>query len=306
MTAGRRHPRLIVAALAGLAIAAVLVVQAAADRAGAAGGPAAKKSKLTTKTFNLSQLDDRTRFEVICPKGKFPYGGGFTTNPLPAGGEGVYPNSYERLGVQHGYHITANLVDLLGNDAAPRNVTLQVVCGPKPGKLTPPHKTTFVSPGERKVHVIKCPGKRQLIGGGHQRTTRISRAGNFVTESRASSSNTWRVAGTAIGNFGGEMTGIAYCLRSKKPLIKEVSATTSIARSEHGEATTPKCPKKRTMAFGGFSTPEDGSILYLGGSMNRNGTWTVRGFNQTAATGQLTGYGYCLRLGSLNPKKKKK
>ena len=40
--------------------------------------------------------------------------------------------------------------------------------------------------------------------------------------------------------------------------------------------------------------------------MNPNGTWTVNAFNQTAVTGTLTGYGYCLRLGALNPKKKKK
>jgi hypothetical protein len=307
VTAGLRNPRALIAGLAALAAVAAFAIAQATDPAGAAGGPVAKKSKISTKTFTLSQLDDRTRFEVICPRGKFPYGGGFSTSPAPADGEGVYPNSYERLGVQHGYHITANLVDLLGNSATPRNITLQAVCGPKPGKITAPHKTTTVDPGERKQHILKCPGRRQLIGGGHQRTQRISNNGNFVTESRATSSDTWRVAGTATGSWkNGEMTGIAYCLRSKKPLIKEVKASTQIPRSAHGSATTPKCPKGRTLAFGGFSTPEDGSILFLGGSMNPNGTWTVNAFNQTAATGTLTGYGYCLKLNALNPKKKKK
>ncbi len=102
------------------------------------------------------------------------------------------------------------------------------------------------------------------------------------------------------------MTGLAYCLRSKKALFREVSASVQIPRSEHGSVTTPKCPKGRTMAFGGFSTPADGSILYLGGSMDPGGTWTVRGYNETATTGALTGYGYCLKLNALNPKKKKK
>jgi hypothetical protein len=295
-------------AAAGLALAAIVVVQATRDTAGAAGGPVAHKSaKIATKTFKLSTLDDRERLTVLCPRKMFPYGGGFTTSPAPANGEGVYPNSYERLGAQGGYHITANLVDLLGNDAQARDVTLQVVCGPKPGKITPPHKTTTVNPGERKEHILKCPGQRQLIGGGHQRTQRVSNNGNFVTESRATASDTWRVAGTATGSWkNGEMVGIAYCVRSKKPLIREVSAETTIGRSAHGSATTPRCPKGRTLVFGGFSTPEDGSILFLGGSMDPGGTFTVHGFNQGGADGKLVGYGYCVNLGSLKGAKKKK
>jgi hypothetical protein len=293
-------------AAATAALAAGLILQQASDQAGATtGGPTARTAKISTKTVKLTGLDNRTRFEVLCPRGKFPYGGGFTTSPPPADGEGIYPNSYERLGVQHGYHITANLVDLLGNQATDRNMTLQVVCGPKPPKLTPPHKTVQVNPGDKKELVMKCPGKRHLIGGGHQRTTRISRSGNFVTESRMSAPDTWKVAGTAIGNFGGEMTGIAYCVRSKKPLLTEVSASTQIPRSEHGSATTPPCPKGRTLVFGGFSTPADGSLLYLGGSINGR-TWTANAFNQTATTGQLTAYGYCLKFKSLLKNKKKK
>lgn len=288
-------------------LAAVLIVQATRDSAGAAGGPVAVKSKIFTKTVKMGTLDDRVRQEVFCPRGKFPYGGGFSTSPAPTDGEGIYPNSYERLGVQHGYHITMNLVDLLGNDATARDVQLQVVCGPKPGAITPPHKTVTVNPGERKELILKCPGRRQLMGGGYQQTERISRQGNFATESRATSSKTWRVAGTATGDWqNGKMVGIAYCLRSKKPLIREVSASVDIGRSSNGSATTPKCPKGRTLAFGGFSTPEDGSILYLGGSMDPGGTWTVQGFNQTGTTGKLTGYGYCLQLNKLNPKNKKK
>jgi hypothetical protein len=298
----RRNPLALAAAIALLAIGVLLLIQLSGDRAGAAGGPVAKKSNIATKTYTLSVPDDRTRFEVLCGKGKFPYGGGFSTSPAPADGEGVYPNSYERLGVQHGYHITANLVDLLGGSTTPRNVTLQVVCGPKPGKITPPHVRVQVNPGEQKEEIVKCPGQRQLIGGGHQQTTRVSRGGNFVTESRAISSDTWRLEGTAIGGFGGQMVGIAYCVGSKKPLLKEVSASTTIGRSSHGSATTPRCPKGRTLVFGGFSTPIDGSILYLGGSMNNNGTWTVNGFNQTATDGTLTGYGYCLNIKKLTQK----
>lgn len=302
MTAGRRNPIALAAAVIALAVITLLVAQRAGDQAGAAG-PVATKSKIATKTFRQAAVDDRTRYEVICPRGKFPYGGGFTTNPGPADGEGVYPNSYERLGVQHGYHITAALIDLRGGGTTPRNITLQVVCGPDPPKITPPHITVDVKPGEQKASTMKCPGKRQLIGGGHQRTTRVSDDGNFVTESRAVSSKAWRVAGTAVGKFGGEMTGIAYCVRSKKPLLKTVSATTTVpgGRGNVAKATTGKCPKGRTLIFGGFSTPADGSVLYMGGSMNGNGTWTVSGMS-TGGGGPLTGYGYCLSFKRLTKK----
>jgi len=41
------------------------------------------------------------RMTVECPRGKEPYGGGFLTSPPPGDdGQGIYPNSYERLGQQ--------------------------------------------------------------------------------------------------------------------------------------------------------------------------------------------------------------
>jgi hypothetical protein len=140
-----------VAALLALALVAALV--ASGDPVGAEPtATVAKKKKkkgstglrVDSKSFRLDKANDAVRYQTICPKGKFPYGGGIRSDPPPAGGEGVYPNSYERLGVQQGYHINGALVKVGGGQPAGRKVTVQAVCGSKPGKITPPHKTSFI------------------------------------------------------------------------------------------------------------------------------------------------------------------
>ncbi len=107
-------------------------------------------------------------------------------------------------------------------------MTLQVACARKQKHVTPPHRTVFVSPGQTKTAVATCPGRRHLFGGGFQRTDFTARGGDYVTESRAISAKSWSVTGRAFGGFGGELTAIAYCWRSKKPLLTEVSGSTSV------------------------------------------------------------------------------
>ena len=116
-----------------------------------------------------------------------------TSSPPPtAGGEGIYPHSYERLGVQRGWHVTAVLYDPDHRSTQARTVTLQVTCGPRIGHVTPPHRTKYVKPGQTKTVVATCPGRRHLFSGGFQRTDFISQGGNYVTESRAISDKSWR------------------------------------------------------------------------------------------------------------------
>ena len=290
------------AALLALALVAALV--ASGDPAGAEPtATVAKKKKkkkggtglrVVSKTFRLDKADDAVRYETICPKGKFPYGGGIKSTPDPANGEGVYPNSYERLGVQHGYHINGTLVKVGGGQPTGRNVTVQAVCGSKPGKITPPHRTTFVSPGQTKTLTMNCKGRRVLLGGGYQRTTGRSADGNLITEAHAISNKAWRVKSHGQGSFGGELTGIAYCVRSKKPILKEVSATVPIGTNQTATATTRKCPGKRRGAFGGFQTASDGSVMYFGGYFTSKGAWAATAFNSGPPT-TLTAHMYCLR-----------
>jgi hypothetical protein len=282
-----------------IAMVVVLGLALAVGPAAAAAKPTAHASKSVTyrqQTYGLSGANDKRRLTVRCPGRLVPLGGGMTSSPLPGSdGEGIYPHSYERLGVQHGYHSTVVLFDPSAGNTTARSVTMQVACTRKQKHVTPPHKTVFVSPGETRTAVATCPGRRHLFGGGFQRTDFVARGGDYVTESRAISSKSWSVTGRAFGGFGGELTAIAYCWRSKKPLLTEVSASTSVGTGQFGTATTPSCPAGN-LVFGGFSTSPGGSSLFTNGYINSNGSWQASAFNHFGPSANLTAYGYCLKL----------
>jgi hypothetical protein len=143
--------------------------------------------------------------------------------------------------------------------------------------------------------IATCPGRRQLFSGGFQRTDFTSQGGNYVTQSRAISSKSWAVTGSAFGSFGGELTAIAYCLRSKKPLLQEVSAQTTIAARTLGTAKTPDCPGGRRLTVGGFSTFPEKAVFFTDGMFNVDGSWSASGFNNFGPAAILTAYGYCLK-----------
>jgi hypothetical protein len=247
------------------------------------------------QAFKMRRADEKRRLVIRCPKGRFPLGGSMYARPQPgADGEGVYPHSYERLGRQRGWHVSAVLYDPSPRSTAPRRVTMQVVCGRDLGKVTPPHTHVFVRPGETKTAIAKCPGRRHLFSGGFQRTNFVTRGGNFVTESRALDSKTWRVTGSAFGAFGGEMTAIAYCTRSKRPLLQEVSATAFLDLGALGTPVTPACPRGRRMTVGGFSS--HGSTTLVGdGVFTRKGRWMASGYAEDGAT-NFSAIGYCLKV----------
>jgi hypothetical protein len=251
-----------------------------------------------TRTFKLKRASQKQRMVVLCPRGRFPLGGGmFNTPPVSPDGEGIYPHSYERLGVQGGFHTTTVYWPAGGAAGTPtRRVTLQVACTRRwLGHMTPPHRTKYVGPGQTKTVVAKCPGRRRhLIGGGFQRTDFVGRGGDYVTESRATSSKTWRVTASAFGGFGGEITAIAYCLRRGHPLVKQVSSrTVSIEKGEVGYVRTPRCPGKRRLVYGGFKTFPKKAAFMTDGRFHRNQSWSTAAFNNFGPTVDLTAYGYC-------------
>ena len=296
MTANRRfHPLLTAAGLLALLLTGVLTAGSALG-----SGAHSSKAKVATsitmrhKTFTMSRPDEKRRLTVGCPGKQRPLGGGMTSSPPPTSdGEGAYPHSYERLGVQRGWHVTAVLYDPDHRNTQPRNVTLQVACGSRIGHVTPPHKTKFVKPGQTKTVVATCPGRRHLFSGGFQRTDFTSKGGNYVIESRAISSKSWRVVAHAFGDFGGEITAIAYCTRSKRPMITEVSNSTSLGPG-YGSTTTPACPPGTRMTGGGFSSNGSTTTFLTNGIINEDGTWSASGYNWGSGA-TLTGYGYCLR-----------
>src|SRR5262245_11407553 len=284
---GSAQTRMRMAAAALLfGLLAVLLGQRMLADPGSASAKGGKGVILATQTYTLNQADEKQRLTVRCPGNKIPFGGGMTSNPPPSAGtgEGVYPHSYERLGVQHGYHVTAVLYDPSKGSTTPRSITLQVLCGRKLGPMTPPHSTVNLGANDTKSAVATCPGQRHLIGGGFQRTDFTSRGGDFVTESRAISPKSWRVTGHSFGGFGGEMTAIVYCQHSKKPLVTEISGSTTINPHEVGTAQTPSCPGNRTLVFGGFNTDPTGSTFFTDGSWAAgDATRMAQGYNNSGA-----------------------
>jgi hypothetical protein len=287
---------LVPVALIATVVVASLFVQLTGDAAAKPKAHASKSVTYRVKTSSLSGANAKRRLTVRCPGRLVPLGGGMTSFPLPGSdGEGIYPHSYERLGVQHGYHSTVVLFDPSPGSTTARSVSMQVACARKQKHVTPPHKTVFVQPGQTKTAIATCPGRRHLFGGGFQRTDFVARGGDYVTESRAISPKSWSVTGTAFGGFGGELTAIAYCWRSKKPLLKEVSASASIGTGRFGTATTPSCPAGH-LVFGGFSTSPSGPAFFTNGFINSNGSWQASAFNHFGPATNLTAYGYCLKL----------
>jgi hypothetical protein len=290
---GRFRTASIAASLLAVLLFALLVSAAAGSGSQASTARVARSVRVVERSFQLTRPDQKERLTVGCPGHSMPLGGGMSSYPPPgAGGEGVYPRSYERLGVQGGWHVTAVLYDPTRRRTQGRDVTLQVACGPKIGHVTPPHTTKFVKPGRTKTAIATCPGRRHLFSGGFQRTNFTSKGGDYVIESRAISAKSWRVVAHAFGQFGGEVTAIAYCARSKRPLLIPVEATTNLG-SGLGTATTPACPPGTRLTGGGFSSNRSTTVFMTNGMINADGTWSTSGFNWGSGAA-LTAYGYCL------------
>src|SRR5690349_8932981 len=250
---------------------------------------------LQSQTYQLSGADTKQRLTVRCPgKRALPYSGGMVTDPLGPDGEGVYPHSYERLGVQRGWHVTPVLYTPTVQRSASRSVTLQVVCGPRLGPVSSPHSTVFVGPGQTRTAVATCPKGNRLLSGGFQRTNFVTRGGNYVTESRAASDRSWQVSGSAFGTFGGELTAIAYCLRSRTSLVTEVSSDAALPFDESATATTTACPAGSQMVGGGFTTSPSGPALVSSAHFNGDGSWSATAFNEFGPDATISARGYCM------------
>jgi hypothetical protein len=266
---------------------------------GKAGPP--RGVRVISRTFKMAAPDQLTRHEVICPGGSYPIGGGTVVSEPPSlDGEGIYPHSYERLGAQRGFHVSAVLFDASWGFTTPRNITLQAVCarGQIPQNPTP-HKTVFILPGQTKSAIARCPKGQQLITGGFQRTNFASDGGNYVTESRAVGTRAWKVTGGAyIGSGttgGGELTSIAYCARKRGPILREVASDpVPVAQGANASATTPNCPGNLRLTTTGFAL-DSRNGFYSGNSLNDDGTTTASAFSYFGPA-TLTAYGYCQRV----------
>jgi hypothetical protein len=254
-----------------------------------------------TSVVAMHRADEKARFEVNCPGGTSPLGGGWVnTMPLGSDGEGLYPHSYERLGVQGGFHVTSVYVDRSRPDTPTRRAQIQVVCGRGLVPTASPHETTFIQHGGSGTVTAECPKGTELFSGGFQRTNFITPGvvtsgvkygGDYVTESRADG-NAWRVSGGAADRYGGELTAIAYCAEDPSLPITEVSSSVEVDEGKAATATTPSCPKGRALIAAGFSFGDSTAALFADGYFTRKGMWSATGYGWFGSA-ELTAYGYC-------------
>ena len=284
----------------GGTLALALLAPLGGDAAAAPVATKAAKLKLITdSSLTLSTPNKAARAVALCPGQLKPYGGAMSADPDPdREGEGVYPHSYERLGQQSGFHSTPGLFDPSPSETRDYRVTLQVLCGRKPGKIADPHDIALaVPPGTSVTLVTNCPKKSVLIGGGFQRALFELNGGVYPTESHAISKTKWQASGTAFGAFSTDMVAIGYCMASpkRKPLLTQVSSSVTIPPNQVGFTTTSPCSSNRRIVWNGFDTNPKQSLFFADGIFNGDNTFTASAYNKSNAPATLTAYGYCLK-----------
>jgi len=256
---------------------------------------------LISRTSRVGGANRTSRLTIECPSGTAPLGGGMLQRPAPAaGGEGFYPHSYERLGVQQGWHVSGTLIDPSPNSTTPRSITMQAICAGGFSTATPsPHETVFLLPGQTKSVTASCPAGQYLYAGGFQRTDfrgfgLPGGGGDYVTESRAISPTAWRASAHAFGAFGGELTAIAYCVSHPPgPLLTAVEGSAPVSRGSSATATTPGCPAGRHLTSGGFSLNGSSGAFFASGYFVGGPRWSATAYGYFGSA-ELTAYGYCI------------
>lgn len=286
--------------LLALAIAAMLLLGPFAGRA-RAGGKSPQVSLGTTlveTSFSISGLNaiERDAGKVFCPTGLVPYGGAVMTPPPAANGAGAYPQTFERLGGLHGFHST--VVDFAPpgtTGLGPLRITVQLTCGPKLKGMSPVQNSIFINPGETKSVQATCPDGKLLVGGAFQRTDFTGDGGDFATASWAVSTSAWMATGHAFGAFGGELNATAFCAPGK-PNYEAESGAVAIPPHGNATATSPACPGRTQLVFGGFGTDPAGSVLFGNSSFNIDKTYSASGYNLSDAPANIIAESYCLQF----------
>jgi hypothetical protein len=257
-----------------------------------------------TSIFRMNQTDESARFEVFCPSGTSPVGGGMLNlTPIGTDGSGIYPHSYERLGVQAGFHVTTTLVHPGSGPTSTHRGGLQVICGRGLVPTASPHATTFVRRHGTGTVTAHCPDGTHLMSGGFQRTNfttpgnsyqGVMYGGDYITESRAVGADAWRVSAGAVDRDGGELTAIALCSADPSLPLTEVSASGTVGDKESATVPTPRCPRDRALIAGGFSFGDSHDGLFADGYFTRKGAWAATGYGWFGSA-DLTAYGYCAK-----------
>jgi len=291
-----RRRRLVAAAASIVALAAVTLAATAIAGFGPQLKPGLKsRTALITSSPTISGSDNPQRYEIFCPRGLRPLGGGMLTDSPPAGESGAFPVSSERLGQQDAWHTT--VAQVVRKAASP--LTIQALCQRYSGNVDPVQSfvksQTYknVDAGQTKQFTEKCPRGKRIITGGYLTSQLFTGKGVYVTENRMASQRSWTVSATGTpGGSGGQASAIAYCARSKKPLVRPVeSAPMTVTPAAPATATAPECPGKSHLINGGYAAPPTVRIFEAG---FRGPDTYVASAAAYTGTGTVTAIGYCL------------
>ena len=237
---------------------AILTVgaRAAHRRAGAAAKPEAHASKSVTykqKTFTLAGANAKRRLTVRCPGRLVPLGGGMTSSPLPARRRrGRLPpllraaRSPARL-PQHGRALRPLAEQHGARAASPCRSPAPASRGTSPLRTRP---STSIPARPRPPSRPAPGGDTCSVAASSAPTSPRAAATTSPTRTRSPTSPGASPAAPS-GSFGGELTAIAYCWRSKKPLLTEVSAVgrrrNRQVRDRHHPALPGRPPRLRRL-----------------------------------------------------------
>ena len=135
---------------------------------------AAAKTVIATKTFTSTTPDQTNqRYEVYCPKGSRPLGGGISaTPPVQANGQGRMPDvvraprpagglAHHRGPARKASTYTGHAPGLLPQTSRATSIRARRNCVPR-------------GPGQTVTIDAQCPGKKKLISGGYLTTAVLS------------------------------------------------------------------------------------------------------------------------------------
>ena len=291
-------PRRRVAATAGLALAAVLLLAGVVD--------ASSSSKGTTKSETTPLPAGETAVEgKKCPSNSHPTGGGLAVStgfdPATNTGTETYPQTNHPSGKAKW---RAGASSPNGTPSA--DVTTYLRCekdsfGKVVDRVT---RSVTLASGIAATSSVVCPPGAQVLGGGYSVSPAFDAdaAGNTTSEmrilqSRRTSAASWTVSAINPRQPTSQLTISALCEKNGKQVKTKTKFSPLAERSR--ETVAARCPDNQHVVAGGFAvTPliSNGRIPVVDTSApSGSRSWTVEAYGEAniPSGSGITGYAYC-------------
>lgn len=313
-------PRRIVPLLVALVSLGALVAAPAALAKKKGKAPKPTPVLTATGTASTSVDNQPAVATAVCPPGKVVVGGGFASPTVVAGGNvtdlnlihesrRLTPTSWEVSAVREDTGGAGPTLTLTAFAYCRTNKLKQKASAKKKKKkklnIT---ETSATSPPAGSAATATanavCPGKQKALSGGFSSSPQPVLSGTLAFPifhaNFRSAPNAWTAGLVNSGSTPRTVTSFVYC--SSSAASTQTTQTAALGASAPGAivsatATTPACPKSRSLIGGGFNdTPASGGgpIAILTDSKAAGRQWTHAAFNLGTSPGSITALGYCL------------